>query len=65
MVMSNNRINDYKKCRQIDNDLDPHVTGAMAQCISPNRAHPWLHAKPLDAAIEKVPTPYPPGGSHG
>jgi hypothetical protein len=31
----------------------------------PNGAHPWLHAKPLDASIGKVPTPYCPGGRHG
>ncbi len=28
-------------------------------------AHPWLHAKPLDATIGQVPTPYCPGGRHG
>ncbi len=26
--------------------------------------HPWLHAKPLDAAIGQVPAPYCPGGLH-
>ncbi len=31
----------------------------------PNRAHPWLHAKPLDAAIGRVPAPNSPGGCHG
>jgi hypothetical protein len=32
---------------------------------SPNAVHPWLHAKPLDAAIGRVPAPYCPGGHHG
>ena len=31
----------------------------------PNGAHPWIHAKLLDAAIEQVPAPYHPGGRHG
>jgi hypothetical protein len=31
----------------------------------PNGAHPWLHAKPLDAAIGQVPVPYCPGGRQG
>jgi len=29
----------------------------------PNGAHLWLYAKPLDAAIGRVPEPYHPGGS--
>ncbi len=29
MVMGNNGINDDKKCRQIDNDIDRHATGAI------------------------------------
>jgi hypothetical protein len=29
MVMGNNEIDDYKKCRQIDNDFDPHAAGAI------------------------------------
>jgi len=32
---------------------------------SPNGAHPGLHSKPLDAAIGRVPAPYPPGSRHG
>ncbi len=32
---------------------------------SPDKAHSWLHAKPLDAAIGRVPMPYPPSGCHG
>jgi hypothetical protein len=31
MVMGNNGIDDYKKCRQIDKDFDPHAAGAL-QC---------------------------------
>jgi hypothetical protein len=29
MVMGNNRIDDYEKCRQIDDDFDPHAAGAI------------------------------------
>jgi hypothetical protein len=29
MVMGNSGIDDYKKCRQIDNDFDPHAAGAI------------------------------------
>ncbi len=29
MVMGDKGINDYKKCRQIDNDFDPHAAGAI------------------------------------
>ncbi len=43
----------------------PCRRGNTAQFASPNGAHPWLHAKPLDAAIGQVPTPYCPGGCHG
>jgi len=32
---------------------------------SPDKARPGLHWKPLDAAIERVPAPYRPGGRHG
>jgi hypothetical protein len=28
-------------------------------------AHPGLHSKPLDVAIERVLVPYLPGGRHG
>jgi hypothetical protein len=31
MVMGNNRINDLKKCRQINNDFYPHAAGAIRQ----------------------------------
>ncbi len=27
--MGNNGINDYKKCRQINNNFDPHAAGAI------------------------------------
>ncbi len=36
-----------------------------AQCTSPDIAHPWLHAKPLDVAIGQVPAPYCPRGWYG
>jgi hypothetical protein len=29
MVMGNNGIDDYKKCRLIDDDFDPHAAGAI------------------------------------
>ncbi len=32
---------------------------------SPDGAHRWLHAKPLDAAIGRVLAPYRPCGCHG
>jgi hypothetical protein len=28
MVMGDNRINDYEKCRQMDNNFDPHAARA-------------------------------------
>ncbi len=43
----------------------PSRQGNTAQCASPNGAHLWLHAKPLDAAIGQVPAPYCPGSRHG
>ncbi len=43
----------------------PCRQGNAAGCTSPNEAHPWLHAKPLDAAIGQVPMSYCPGGCHG
>ncbi len=39
--------------------------GNTVQCKSPDRAHLWLHAKPLDVAIRQVPMPYCPCGCHG
>ncbi len=51
MVVANNEINDNKNTRQ-------------TLAISPNGVHPWLHAKPLDAAIRQVPALYWPGGCH-
>ncbi len=27
--MGNNGINEYKNCRQINNDFDPHASGAI------------------------------------
>ncbi len=38
--------------------------GGAMRGTSPNGAHPWLHAKPLDAAIGQVPMRYCPGGRH-
>ncbi len=39
--------------------------GGAMRSASPNGAYPWLHAKPLDAAIRWVPVLYCPGGCHG
>jgi hypothetical protein len=38
--------------------------GGAMRGASHNGAHPWLHAKPLDAAIGQMPTLYCPGGCH-
>ncbi len=43
----------------------PCGCGSTTRGASPDGAHPWLHAKPLDAAIGQVPMPYCPGGRHG
>ncbi len=43
----------------------PCRRGDTARCTSPNGAHPWLHAKPLHAAIGRVPAPYCPSSRHG
>ncbi len=53
--MQANRQQFQSPCRQ----------GNTARCALPDGAHPWLHAKPLDAAIGRVPAPYCPGGCHG
>jgi hypothetical protein len=67
MVIGYNGINVHKKCRQINDDFDPHAAGwgDTAQCALPNGAHLWLHAKPLDAIIRQMPAPYCSGGRHG
>ncbi len=36
-----------------------------ARGTPPDGAHWWLHAKPLDTAIERMLAPYRPGGRHG
>jgi hypothetical protein len=36
MVMGNNKIEDYKKCRQIYKDFNPHAAGAIQR----NAHHP-------------------------
>jgi hypothetical protein len=36
MVMGDNEIDDYKKCRQTDDDFDPHAARAIqhnAHCL--------------------------------
>jgi hypothetical protein len=49
MVVANNKIDDNKKCRQINNDFDGHGNAS----------------KLLYAAIGQVPASYRPGGCHG
>ncbi len=39
--------------------------GGATWGASPDAAHPWLHAKPLDASIRQVPAPYCPSSQHG
>ncbi len=39
--------------------------GGAMRGASPDGAHPWPHAKPLDATIGQVPAPYHLGGCHG
>ncbi len=39
--------------------------GGVMWGASPNGAHLWLHAKPVDATIGRVPTPHCHGGCHG
>ena len=31
--MGDNGIKDYKKCRQINDDFDPHATGAIRRGV--------------------------------
>jgi hypothetical protein len=33
MVMGDNKIDDYKKCRQIDDNFDPHVARAIRRNV--------------------------------
>jgi hypothetical protein len=65
MVVANNKINDDKKCRQSWQFGLPCGFGGTMRGALPDEVHPWLHAKPLDAAIGQVPAPYFPGGCHG
>jgi hypothetical protein len=38
--MGNNGINNYKKCRQIDDDFNPHAAGAIRR----NAHRPMEHS---------------------
>ncbi len=67
MVVANNEIDETKNAGN-------STTISMAMAMQwydatrgtlPNKAHPGLHSKPLDAAIGRVPAPYRPGGRHG
>jgi hypothetical protein len=39
MVMGDNGIDNYKKCRQIDNDFDGHAAGAIRCNAHPPMEH--------------------------
>jgi hypothetical protein len=43
----------------------PWRCSGMIRGTSPDKAHPGLHSKPLDAAIGRVPAPYCPDRGHG
>ncbi len=43
----------------------PCHQGNTARCASLDGVHPWLHAKPLNAAVGRVPMQYCPGSHHG
>ena len=43
----------------------PWQCSGTTRGTSPDRVHPGLHSKPLDAPIRQVPAPYCPGGRHG
>ncbi len=45
-------------------NFDGHAD-TVVRCGAPDGAHPWLHVKPLDAAIGRVSMLYCPGGRHG
>jgi hypothetical protein len=57
MVVVNNEINGKKiHVKRWQFQWPCGYGGAMRGAL-PNGAHPWLHAKPLDAAIGQVPVP--------
>jgi hypothetical protein len=61
MVVVKNESNDDKKIHVKRWQFRrPCIYGGVMRGASPDGAHPWHHAKPLDAAIRKVPTPYCP-----
>jgi hypothetical protein len=64
MVVANNEIDGDKKYTSNAGNFDGHADRGAMGGASPDGAHQWLHAKPLDAAIRQVPTPYCPGGCH-
>jgi hypothetical protein len=64
--VANNEIDGDKKYSSNAGNFDGHMdTVVQWGAASPNGAHPWLHAKPLDDAIGQVPMPYCPGSRHG
>jgi hypothetical protein len=66
MVVVKNEIDDDKKYKVKRWQFQrPCIYGGAMWGALPNGLHLWLHAKPLDAAIRRVPTPYCPGGRHG
>jgi hypothetical protein len=66
MVVANIKIIGLKKYTSNAGNIDCHVDTAVQYGVHrPDGAHPWLYAKPLDATIGRVPTPYHPSGRHG
>ena len=67
-VSGQQQIGNNKKCTRIAGDFDCHADAAVRRTTRgalPNRAHPELHLKPLDAVIRRVPALYCPSGYHG
>jgi hypothetical protein len=64
--VANNEVGGDKKIMPNAGNFDGHADMAV-QCGEhpPDGAHLWLHAKPLDAAMGRVPVPYCPGSRHG
>ncbi len=66
MAMGDNGIDDYKKMQaNWWRYWSPCRRGNTTKCAFPDGAHPWLHTKPLDAAIGQVTAPYCHGSYHG
>jgi hypothetical protein len=65
MVVANNEIDEAKMQANRWQFRWQWRCSGMTRGTSPDKAHPGLHSKPLDAAIGRVPAPYCPDSSHG